>query len=380
MSCASRFRLPQVPSARGRWFSVATIPQVASGASASPRGDLRSETIEPHREPRWQRFLESSANGSIFHHVEWLRLLHAQYRYPLTAFCVTDDDGEIVAGLPFARVRSLLTGTRLVAVPFSDACAPVLRREGDERALDLLLDSIRAENADRGTHLEIRAPLNGLPTGGSFYQHELALEADGEALRGNFSTNVRRGITRAQRDQVEVRRRTDSVALDAFYALHLRTRRRQGVPTQPKRFVGRFEALFERGLGFVLLAYWGGQPIAGAVFLSFNRILTYKYGASNPAHLDKRPNHAIFSEAIRWGCDNDQRTLDFGRTDLDHEGLRAFKRSWGADERELSYTRLPRDDMSGARGVVPGAVKTLISRTPAITGRLVGAALYRHFG
>jgi CelD/BcsL family acetyltransferase involved in cellulose biosynthesis len=341
---------------------------------------LKTLTIEPHEDPRWQRFVDRSPNGSVFHHVEWLRLLRAQYRYPLIAHCVTGKGGEILAGLPFACVRSRLTGTRLVAVPFSDTCAPALAPAANNHVLDALFHSIQTAHTAQDMTVEIRAPIGGVRSSARFYQHELALSSDFDAIHASFSKNVKRGIARASRDGIEVRRGVDAAALDAFYRLHVHTRRRQGMPTQPKRFIDRFAGLFERGLGFVLLAYSDGRPVAAAVFLSFNGVVTYKYGASDPSDLDKRPNHAIFNDAIRRACGHDQQMLDFGRTDLGHDGLRAFKRSWGAHEHELLYTRLPVEDGGGSRGGVPRLVKSAIRRTPPITGRLVGAALYRHFG
>jgi len=339
------------------------------------RSTLRAETIEPQADPRWQRFVESSPTAGVFHHVEWLRLLQAQYRYPLRALCVVTGNGEIRGGVPFAEIRSRLTGTRLVAVPFSDTCGPVLARPDDEVARRLLADEIRGEHTRTGTSIEIRAPFGDLGAGARYYRHELAL---GEGVEAGFSKDVKRCITRARDGGVEVVRRTDGVGLDAFYRLHLLTRRRQGVPTQPKSFIARFSDLFERDLGCVLLAQWQGEPIAAAVFLAFKGVLTYKYAASDRHHLGRRPNHAILAAAIGWGCDACFHTFDFGRTDFDNDGLRAFKRSWGAEEREFHYTRLPSMGSDGAG--VPKVAKTLIAHTPPITGRLVGQALYRHFG
>ena len=122
--------------------------------------------------------------------------------------------------------------------------------------------------------------------------------------------------------------------------MHVATRRRQGVPTQPKSFILRFDELFERDLGFVLIVRDGEQTIAAAVFLSFNGTLIYKYGASDPAALGKRPNNLLFLEAIRGGCAAGMHTLDLGRTDVDHKSLREFKTSWGAHERVLEYHEL----------------------------------------
>lgn len=341
---------------------------------------LRSETIDPLSDERWRAFVEHSPAGSVFHSPEWLALLHRQYRYPLLARCLSDG-GELVAGLPFALVDSRLTGRRLVAVPFSDTCGPVLREQHDETALPLLLDGVREAHLRESIDMEIRARLPGLGRDGErFHHHEVPLEGGPAAVGQRFTKMASRGVARARRDGVEIVRATDERALRDFYRLHLATRRRQGVPTQSKRFMRRFTALFERSLGFVLLARLQGETIAAAVFLSFNGVLTYKYGASDRGRLRHRPNHAIFAEAIRFACGQGMHTLDLGRTDLDNEGLRSFKLGWGAIERPIAYTLL---SARQARPAAPRARKALsatITHTPPLTGRLIGAALYRHFG
>jgi Acetyltransferase (GNAT) domain len=340
---------------------------------------LRPECVDPLRDPRWSAFVARSPDASVFHHVGWLSLLREQYGYRILARCVTEGD-RIVAGIPFAHVRSRLTGQRLVALPFSDVCPPVSDGDGGELALRTLAASITERYERDGIEVEVRGALGDLPARGkSFYHHRLGLTSDIEAVRAGFNSRVRRGVARAERDGVEVIRGTSLRELDAFYRLHLRTRRRLGVPTQPKRFIRRFASLFEHGLGFVLLSTWEGQPISGAVFLCFNGVLTYKYSASAPEALKQRPNHAMLMEAMRWGCEHGLHTLDFGRTDLDGEGLRAFKRGWGAAERQVSYVGLSRAQPA-LRSGVPGYLSKVISNSPPIAGRLVGEALYRHFG
>lgn len=381
---------------------------------------LACETVDPLRDERWQRLVHSSPEGRIFHHREWLALLHEQYRYPVHAHCVSDA-GEILAGLPLAYVRSALRGRRLVAVPFSDACAPLhagsghagrgradlrradlrqadLRPAGPgqhdlrhachahadprrEAALELLLHELRELHLRRNVDVEIRTGLRGIGRPGDrFRVHEVPLGGDPTAVRGRFAKMAARSVARARREGVEVTRAADAHALREFYRLHLATRHRQGVPTQPRRFVERFERLFERSLGFVLLARVEGRTIGASVFLCFNGVLTYKYGASSRADLRRRPNHAILAEAIRIGCAEGMHTLDLGRTDLDNEGLRAFKQSWGAREQILTYTLLSARPARPALPRARRALRTAISRTPALTGRMIGATLYRHFG
>lgn len=341
---------------------------------------LCSETIDPLCDERWQRLVQSSETAGIFHHREWLRLLRDQYGYRMRAQCVIGQ-GEIVAGVPLAHVRSALTGRRLVALPFSDACPPLLRGPGQEAALEALQRDLCETHLRERTDVEIRAALPQMGhVGERFYVHEVPLADGFPTVSARFSKMAARGVARARRDGVEVTEAQDLEALRAFYRLHLATRRRQGVPTQPKRFVERFASLFQQSLGFVLLARREEETIAAGVFLAYNGVLTYKYGASCAAKLRHRPNNAIFAEAIRLACERGMHTLDLGRTDLDNDGLRAFKRGWGAQERMLAYTvlcaRAPRPALPRARRVLRSA----ISHTPPLTGRMIGATLYRHFG
>ena len=173
---------------------------------------------------------------------------------------------------------------------------PTLRRPG------ALGEALVEESMRARLGLTVHAPLpsaEGAVVRRRFYRHLLPLAGDpAEVERGYSKSRVKRGIKKAQQEGLGFWRRTDSAALDAFYALHLATRRRQGVPTQPKRFIRRFEDLFADGLGFVGLVTDGEQPIAAAVFLTHGSTLTYKYGASAAGGLSKRPNHLLFSEVI----------------------------------------------------------------------------------
>lgn len=187
-------------------------------------------------------------------------------------------------------------------------------------------------------------------------------------------------MARARGLGVTVERRTDRDALDAFYALHVQTRRRQGLPTQPRSFIRAFGDLFAQGLGFVSLARHDDEVAAAAVFLANGRTATYKYGASDRAALASRPNNLLFDDAIAWAAAEGFASLDLGRTDHGHEGLRAFKRGWGARELELSYTYAGRRPPSPGPGPARRALAAAISRSPPLVGRAIGSALYRHVG
>lgn len=330
--------------------------------------------VDPVTDPRWAALVARSPEALIFHHPAWLALLSRQYRYAFEAVAI-ERDGELAAGLPVARVASRLTGRRLVAVPFSDLCPPLAASAPDRQELGRLLDQRRRALA---LSLEVRDTFAELPGGqssGLFHLHTIDLTAE-----PRFSSMTRRNVRRAERAGVRVERRTDPAALDAFYALHLRTRRHQGVPTQPRSFIRAFADLFAAGLGFVALAFHDGRPVAAAVFAGAGRTLTYKYGASDRTAFAVRPNNLLFAEAIGWARADGHERLDLGRTDLGHEGLRAFKASWGAEETTLAYTYAGRPAPAPGEGRAQRALGAVIRRSPPVVGQAIGSVLYRHVG
>lgn len=345
---------------------------------------MRVETIDPLADPRWARLVESTPSAGVFAHPAWLGLLARQYRYAMSALVVADDAGEVLTGLPIARIESRLTGRRWVALPFSDVCPPVRAAGAGAEAEAALAGALADLRRSSGLDVEVRDALPAAPGAHvvpRFLVHRLALEADAEAVLARASkSQIRRGIKKAEREGVTTRARTDRDALDAFYALHLRTRRRQGVPIQPKRFIRGFEGLFDRGLGYVMTAHHGDRTISAAVFLAHGDTAVYKYGASDERYLNLRPNNLLFADAIRRACAAGHTTLDFGRTDTENEGLAAFKRSWGAEEQELSYTYLADQPPRLGDGLANKVLAEVIRRGPERTGQVIGTALYRHVG
>ena len=339
------------------------------------------ELIDPRTDERWASLVTES-RASIFHHPEWVGLLNRTYGYGVAACCVSQA-GRLRAGLPLANVASPFTGRRLVALPFSDVCGPAVV-PSSTGAEELVLVTVAALAARMSRDVEIRAPVEGLPKGraaGAFLHHSLTLSGDAVDMeRGIISSSARRGVAKARKGGLVAERHTSAWALSEFYRLHLRTRRRQGVPIQPRRFIMGLEDLFRDGLGFVMLVRDGSSVTAAAVFLTFNGVLTYKYGASDERRLDARPNNLLFMEAIAWGCGNGYHTLDFGRTDLDNRGLASFKRGWGAEERTLSYTSTVAQPSAVGTARAARILGEVIRRGPPSVSRVTGELLYKYLG
>jgi CelD/BcsL family acetyltransferase involved in cellulose biosynthesis len=340
-------------------------------------------SVDPLVDAAWGDLLERAPASTIFHHPAWLRLIRDHYGYSMSAWCLRGSDGRLVGGVPVALVDSRLTGARFIALPFSDSCPPLL---DPSAGVDIsrVAGGVSNACAQFGLALEVRGALAGSPEGAvieRYVQHQLTLQPDiDRVVQGFTKAHVLRGVAKARREGVTIERRTDREGLARFYRLHTLTRRHQGVPTQSRRFILGFSELFDAGLGFVMLARHQGRDIAAAVFFTDGRTLTYKFGASDRRFLSVRPNNLLFMEAIRWGCEHEQRVLDFGRTDHDNDGLRAFKKTWGATESPLEFTYFGDYNQTLGRGLARQAMSIAIKHAPPTFGRLLGETLYRHFG
>jgi CelD/BcsL family acetyltransferase involved in cellulose biosynthesis len=283
--------------------------------------------------------------------------------------------GDVEAGLPVIEVRRL-GKRRWASLPYTDRIAP-LEAAGAEGALGPALEAARRREGV--TAIELRSGLAGAFTEDAAWMHLLELDPDPAVVAAKMRGNVRRGIRKAERDGVEVAGATAPPDLvDSFYRLHVATRRRLGVPVQPRRFFSLFwERLVEPGLATVLIARVDGRPVAGAVFLTWNGTTIYKFSASDRAFAAYRVNDLVMWRAITDACAAGSHTFDFGRTDDEHEGLRVFKRSWGAEELRLTYATLadaaPEPRSHRAEAVLGATLR----RSPAFMTRIAGELLYR---
>jgi CelD/BcsL family acetyltransferase involved in cellulose biosynthesis len=339
----------------------------------------RFEVTDPD-DRRWISFAASHREGGPFHHPAWSRTLAEAYGYGSMILAMSGSGGGLVAGLPLMDVRSRLTGHRYVSLPFTDYCPPLAADRASLEALARHVADWRRESG--GSPLEIHA---ALPANGAArlwtaaFLHTLRLDADSQKLFDSFQgSQVPRAIRKAERSGVEVHLGRSRDELDAYYRLHCQTRHRQGVPVQPKHFFrGLWEKELSQDLGFTALAYHGRRPIAGAVFLAWNGRLIYKYGASDRASWGLRPNNLVMWKAMEWGSANGCGVLDLGKTDPEDQGLREFKRRWGATEHPLTYATLT-DGPVRPSGGLARRLAPLIRRAPPAVGRLVGEMLYRH--
>ncbi len=353
-----------------------------------PANHIPGNWVNPLSDSRWAGFLDQHPDASIFHTPGWLEALQRTYGY-LPVVLTTSAPGEQLRnGMVLCRIKSWITGARIVSLPFSDHCQPLV---DSSETLKALMSSLN-NNFEREDwkYIEVR-PLvwpESVSEGQicytkseQFYVHRLDLQTDLDMIvRGFHRSCIQRKIQRAKRERLVYEEGRSASILRKFYYLMLRTRRRHQLPPQPITwFQNLISSLGDRLT--IRVVSKDEQPIASIVTLAHKSTVVYKYGGSDERFHNQGGMPYLFWRAIEEAKSKGAKSFDFGRSALDNPGLIAFKDNWGATRTKLTYYRYPAETSEpGDHGTATRAAKKVFSFLPDRCLSAAGRLMYRHIG
>ena len=299
------------------------------------------------------------------------------------AYTDCEPSAAIASAIVFCRVTSWLTGRRLVSLPFSDHCEPLV---GSSEELDDLLLLVR-ENLAPGhwKYGEIR-PLGfepGVSTGFGqcerYFLHAVDLRPGIDEIFRRLHHSVQRRIRRAEREALTYEQGNSERLLGQFYKLVVATRRRKYLPPQPIQWFRSLIASLGANLA-IRVASKNGMPIASILTLNHKKTVTYKYGASDAQMHPLGGVSLLLWNTIQQAKAAGYEALDLGRSDTGNEGLAAFKEHWGGVRSDLRYWRYPSRPHSHHDTLPKKIAQEIVKVTPDRVLVAAGNLLYRHIG
>ena len=338
--------------------------------------------VDPLRDPNWDCLVLSHPSHNFFHRAAWARVLRKTYEHK-PIYIRFGRERELVALVPLMEVASPFTGRRGVSLPFSDFCQPLMF---DGWGQELLMESLLELGRKRKwQYFELRGGKGSLPATAvaaeRYYGHKLDLTLGIEHLFARFDSSVRRAIRKAEKSGINVEVSSSRKAMLDFYQLHVRTRRRHGLPPQSLSFFLNIDQeVMRAGLGFVVLAKNGTRSIAAAVFFCSGEAALFKFGASDERSHEFRGNNVVMWEGIKQLVGKGLETLHFGRTTIDNDGLRRFKLSWGTEEEVIEYFRFALNTQTWLNSSRNASEfhDQLFRKLPLAVNRLAGTLIYPH--
>ena len=370
-------------------LSVGAVAAIRTAEPASlshevDEGVADAYELDPLHDPRWGALVDSHPRASVFHSTSWLRALQTVYGYEPVVVTTCPPGARLTNGVVFCRIKSWLTGRRVVSLPFSDHCEPLVDT-ADE--FDYLLVRMRRYvDEDKYKYIEIR-PVSCEPSGDTrlgrgitncFHRLELR-PSTGDLMRKFHKDCVQRKIRRAEREKLQYEEGTSEDLLQKFYRLLVMTRRRQFLPPQPLNWFRGLIAAFGKDLK-IRVASKDGLAVASILTLSHKKTMVYKYGCSDSAFNQLGGTALLFWETIQEAKDNGFEELEMGRSDVDNTGLIAFKEHWGATGTLIRYWTYPHGSAGLLSNWKTRLARHVVSIVPDRALEAVGKLLYRHIG
>ncbi len=362
--------------------------QVPKLAKMSRQGAVAKDgiyEIDPLQDPRWDELVAGHARASVFHSTAWLEALFRTYGYNPFGFTTSPPGARLENALVFCRVESWLTGHRLVSLPFSDYCEPLV-----DAAEDLPVFFVALEGQlqrEKWRYIEMRpcwslqVDTGGFRAAETYCLHQLDLSPDADTLFRNFhKDSIQRKIRRAEREGLTVEEGRSDSLLNTFYHLQILTRRRHRLPPQPRSWFRNLIDCFGEGLK-IRVAFRGERPAAAILTVRFKDTLVYKYGCADSLLNNLGGTHLLFWRSIQEAKQSNMRVFDLGRSDQDDHGLITFKDRWGAQRSTLTYLRYPAGPfLRRSAGWKLKIANPLFAHMPDRVLSAVGNLLYKHMG
>ncbi|MEM7501121.1 MAG: FemAB family XrtA/PEP-CTERM system-associated protein [Pseudomonadota bacterium] len=337
--------------------------------------------VKPYEEAdadRWNAYVHQSESGTFFHLAEWRAVLGDHLGHT-TYYLYCERDGEIVAVLPLARVKSWLFGDALISTPFLVYGGPIA---SDEEASKKIIDAAKALAERLGVdYLEFRCrqPTTDWPRKENFVTFRKRISVDSDenllAIPRKQRAVIRKAIKAGLGAEIDAR-------TDRLHAVLSENKRNLGTPFFSNRYLQCLKDTF-RDRCEVMSITKDGNVLSGVMSFRFrDEILPY-YGGGGLAARSTGANDFMYwmvmENARTGGCS----LFDYGRSRKD-TGAYKFKAYWGFEPEQLSYeyylvnaTKLPSVDPSSARY---RRVVSAWSRLPLWVARLVGPHLARLLG
>jgi CelD/BcsL family acetyltransferase involved in cellulose biosynthesis len=343
--------------------------------------------VHPLDEARWAEFVDQHPGSSVFHSVPWLEALQQTYGYEPVVYTTSPPGSSLEDGLVLCSVASWITGRRLVSLPFSDHCEPLVEDTADQQSFVSAIE--RTLKREKMRYVEIRGPcaLSGTTclyrSPYTYCLHRLDLRPEINTLFHNLhKSSTQRKILRAEREKLIYETGRSQALIDAFFNLLLMTRRRHRVPPQPKKWFRNLINCFGDAAQ-IRVAFKDRLAVAAILTLQHKDTLVYKYGCSDPRFNKLGGTHLLFWKSIQEAKTRDLRVFDLGRTEWSNTGLLIFKDRWGSTRSSLRYERFTLSAPSKTPALADVQRLTrlgerLIPYVPSWFLRIVGSLCYKH--
>lgn len=341
---------------------------------------MRVEVFKESRD-KWNAYVLGNPEGSIYHLYEWGTFFEDFYGFKTLKLAVYDGD-DIRAIAELVVMKNYTMKSIVVSLPYfcvggilSDS--PQAEQIISEKIQELTVVHKYGYTLLRNNHVHDEMAYDYVDKRKATFI--LSLNSDYENVFNGFERQIRRRIRKGYKSGCEIDISKDY--LDDFYDIYRTNMRRLGSPVHKRSFYSEILDRFPDK--YTILVVRLNNKVIGAQLLSYFKKTVYLPLASSLEEYNEySPNHLLYWESIKYGCENGYETCDFGRSTVD-SGPYVFKKQWNATEHPLHYCYYysKKETKSDNRGSYDklDLIREAWKRMPLSVTNVVGPALAKWF-
>lgn len=293
-------------------------------------GAFKIDIIDNPYLDAWCRYLEHHTH-TPYHQDAWLRLIQNQFGHRSILLLATNQESQILGGLPLTLFSSKLFGQFAVSIPYINYGGPISQYHNINQAL--IHHSHQLLKKFNLSHVEIRsiqADLYPLYTSKKASMI-LRLPESNEALEKNLGAKLRSQYKKAEDYQPALKIGKEEL-LNDFYQVFSHNMRDLGTPVYPKSF---FQAILDEPniQSTLLVVHLANKPVSAAFLIGNNNVLEIPWASTIAAANKKNMNMWMYRQILSFAIEQKFMFFDFGRSTID-AGTYKFKKQWGAEPRQ----------------------------------------------
>ena len=297
---------------------------------------MKVEIFEDSPE-QWDKYVLSNDNASLYHLYEWGTLFKDIYKFKTLNLVVYD--GDVIIGITTLIImRNHLMKKIMVSLPYFCVGGILVDNSYVEQLILKKIKELTISYKCNYTLLKntIITTINELDCDYIDKQKStfvLPLDADSNKVFNGFEKQIRRRIRKGYKSGCKIE--ISKNYFNDFYDIYRTNMRLLGSPVHKKSFY--LEVLNRFPDNYTILVVLFNNKVIGAQLLSYFKNTVYLPLASSLKEYNEySPNHLLYWESIKFGCENGYELCDFGRSTIG-SGPYTFKQQWNAREYHLSY-------------------------------------------
>lgn len=327
----------------------------------------------------WDKFVHENEFAIAWQSYAWSQVLKKHYQfdfYPLAVY----DGAQIRGILPLYRVKTLFSGEALISVPYAVAGGIVADNKEVSRLLLEKAIALAQKYAVRNITLkQYKLKINGeLRTDDHFYNRELALSKDTEALWNNLTAANKQNIQMAEKYNLVLEYPSSNIS--GFYRLLLKHHHHIGVPCVSQKWI---EDLVDFKLYSIALLKSNDIIVAGTLVKEFKKTISFPFTCA----LDRSEKSMMFACALYWEL---LRRFAAAGKEIFHSGripktemVDPYRLGWGGVKYDYYYQYYPgratQTEYAKKRGRKRDLLESFWKRTPQSITTLFGPHLVKQF-